>query len=102
MLIDQPDQPQELESSEDFQEEQNLVARLVNLVYNENLDQHFRVCFFIKRNFLPISQKKFQLLNKIRKSFGNGGKLRLRYTLPPVIFSAYKLLLRFAHEKDLV
>uniref|UniRef100_A0A914DM28 Vacuolar protein sorting-associated protein 35 n=1 Tax=Acrobeloides nanus TaxID=290746 RepID=A0A914DM28_9BILA len=83
LLIDQPDQPQELESSEDFQEEQNLVARLVNLVYNENLDQHFR------------------LLNKIRKSFGNGGKLRLRYTLPPVIFSAYKLLLRFAHEKDL-
>lgn len=43
LLVDQSDQPQELESSEDFQEEQNFVARLVNLVYNENPDLHFRV-----------------------------------------------------------
>lgn len=43
LVSDQEDQPKELEDNEDFIEEQNQVARLVHLIYNEDADSHFRV-----------------------------------------------------------
>jgi hypothetical protein len=40
----------------------------------------------------------FQLLNKMRKVFGLGGKARIRFTLPPTIFETHKFALRFAEQ----
>lgn len=65
------------DNNEDFEEEQILVAKLINLVQNEDLELNFK------------------LLNKIRKKFGLGGKWRLRYTLPSTIFSTFKLIKKY-------
>lgn len=35
-----------------------------------------------------------------RKHFGRGGKFRLKYTLPPLVYATYKLLRRFNEKKD--
>lgn len=43
LVLDQEDQPKELEADEDFIEEQNQIARLVHLINNEDVDSHFRV-----------------------------------------------------------
>ena len=34
----------------------------------------------------------FQILNVARKHFGTGGDTRIRFTLPPLVFAAYKLI----------
>ncbi|KAK6038020.1 hypothetical protein COOONC_24475, partial [Cooperia oncophora] len=40
------------------------------------------------------------LLNNARKILGAGGKARIKYTLTPIIFELYKLILRFVDLKD--
>ncbi len=37
----------------------------------------------------------YQILNTARKQFGNSGKERIKYTLPPIIFKAYELAARY-------
>ncbi|CAM6058139.1 unnamed protein product [Sphagnum tenellum] len=59
---------------EDFQEEQNLVARLVHMLVNDDPEQMFLI------------------LTTARKHFVQGGPRRLQYTLPPLIFTALKLV----------
>jgi len=36
-----------------------------------------------------------KILNTARKHFGNSGKERIKYTLPPIIFKAYELAYRY-------
>lgn len=45
---------------------------------------------------------KIKILNTARKQFGNSGKDRINYTLPPLIFRAYDLAHRYkqAAEQD--
>lgn len=59
---------------EDFAEEQNLVARLVHMLVNDD------------------PEVQFEILTVVRKHFGMGGPARLVFTLPTVIFSALKLV----------
>jgi hypothetical protein len=59
---------------EDFEEEQNLVARLV----------HHLAC--------PNSEGQYRVLLAARRHFGQGGPKRLRHTLPPLIFSGLQLV----------
>ncbi|MFH4978681.1 hypothetical protein AB6A40_005390 [Gnathostoma spinigerum] len=80
LMQDQEDQPENVESSDDFSEEQSLVARIVSLIQADSCDQ------------------QFLLLNSARKAFGVGGPHRIKYTLPPVVFSVYRLIIRFAVE----
>uniref|UniRef100_F1KWT9 Vacuolar protein sorting-associated protein 35 n=1 Tax=Ascaris suum TaxID=6253 RepID=F1KWT9_ASCSU len=80
LVIDQEDQPDELETNEDFADEQSLVARMVNLIQAESADQ------------------QFILLNTTRKHFGSGGRYRIKHTLPSIVFAVYQLVLRFANE----
>lgn len=35
------------------------------------------------------------MLTTTRKHFGNGGNKRIRYTLTPIVFQAYKLAFRY-------
>lgn len=42
----------------------------------------------------------FQILNTARKHFGSGGDKRIKFTLPPIIFAAYRLAHRYKQEED--
>ncbi|KAI8853807.1 vacuolar protein sorting-associated protein 35-domain-containing protein [Chytridium lagenaria] len=58
---------------EDVCEEQNLVARLVHLVKADE------------------PEEEFMLLAATRKHFGEGGDIRIRFTLPPLVMSSILL-----------
>ena len=66
---------------EDFEEEQNLVARLV----------HQLSC--------PESEEQYRMLLAARRHFGQGGPARLRHTLPPLVFAGLQLV-RELHAKS--
>lgn len=59
---------------EDFKEEQNLVARLVHMLVNEDQEEMFKI------------------ITTVRKHFLQGGPRRLSFTVPPLVFSALKLV----------
>ncbi|CAL2032311.1 unnamed protein product [Caenorhabditis brenneri] len=82
LLKDQAKQPENAHDTEEFADEQNLVARLLHLIRADDVDS------------------QFLLLNSARKVLGEGGRHRLRYTLPPIIFELYRLVLQFADMKD--
>ena len=42
----------------------------------------------------------FQILNAARKHFGNGGDKRIKYTLPPIVFSAYRLSTKYREIQE--
>lgn len=85
VITDSNDKPLDYEEdNEDFIDEQTLVARLIHLMHSDSLDEQFII------------------LNTARKQFGNSGKDRIKYTLPPIIFGAYELACRYkaAAEED--
>ncbi|XP_074645707.1 vacuolar protein sorting-associated protein 35-like [Tubulanus polymorphus] len=84
LVMDQNDQPQDEEDPEDFIEEQGLMGRFINLLLSDDLDQQYLI------------------LNTSRRNFGAGGNKRIKFTLPPLVFSAYKLAFRYkaAAEED--
>lgn len=82
LVQDQNDQPEEPEDPEDFAEEQGLMGRFIHLLYSEDPNQQFLI------------------LNTARKHFGNGGDQRIRYTLPPIVFAAYRLAFRYSQLKE--
>ena len=43
-----------------------------------------------------------QILNVARKHFGTGGDSRISYTLPPLVFAAYKLITEYHSLKEKV
>ncbi|GIY05603.1 vacuolar protein sorting-associated protein 35 [Caerostris extrusa] len=77
LVQDQTDQPADEDDPEDFAEEQGLMGRFINLLQADTPDQ------------------QFLMLNITRKYFGNGGNRRIRYTLTPIVFQAYKLAFRY-------
>lgn len=82
LVQDQADQPQEEEDPEDFVEEQVLVGRLANLMVSDSADQQYLI------------------LTTARKHFGSGGNKRTRYTLPPLVFRAYRLAFKYMSLSD--
>jgi vacuolar protein sorting-associated protein 35 len=74
LVKEQADQPVEPPDPDDFEEEQMMMACLVDL---------FRA---------PEPDQQYMILNVARKHFGTGGDKRIRYTLPPLVFAAYKLI----------
>ncbi|KAL1199745.1 Vacuolar protein sorting-associated protein 35C [Cardamine amara subsp. amara] len=61
---------------EDFQEEQNSVARLVHMLYNDDPEEMYKIIFTVRKHILT------------------GGPKRLPLTIPPLVFSALKLIRR--------
>lgn len=61
---------------EDFQEEQNLVARLVNKLYIDDPEEMSKIIFTVRKHIVA------------------GGPKRLPLTIPPLVFSALKLIRR--------
>ncbi|CAI0435157.1 unnamed protein product, partial [Linum tenue] len=70
---------------EDFKEEQNSVARLINMLYNDD------------------PEELLQIIYTVRKHIMNGGPTRLPFTVPPLVFSALTLIRCLqAHDGDVV
>ncbi|KAJ1551781.1 Vacuolar protein sorting-associated protein 35, partial [Cladochytrium tenue] len=65
---------------DDVVEEQNLVAKLVHLISSESEDP----------------DDDLMLLDAARRHFGQGGDLRIRFTLPPLVIDSIQLSRRFA------
>ena len=84
LICDQPDQVVTGQDAEDFAEEQNLMARLIHLLAAEesDLDQQYR------------------MLTSARKQFGAGGPRRIPFTLPPLIYEAFKLARKYFDAKQ--
>lgn len=84
LISDQPDQVVTGQDAEDFAEEQNLMARLIHLLAAEesDLDQQYR------------------MLTSARKQFGAGGPRRIPFTLPPLIYEAFKLARKYFDAKQ--
>ncbi|KAG9146532.1 hypothetical protein Leryth_022593 [Lithospermum erythrorhizon] len=59
---------------EDFKEEQNSVARVIHLLYNDDPEEMLKI------------------ICTVRKHIMTGGPKRLPFTVPPVVFSALKLI----------
>ncbi|KAI9094429.1 vacuolar protein sorting-associated protein 35 [Phlyctochytrium arcticum] len=77
---------------EDVVEEQNMIAKMVHLVRTRNHD----------------ADTEFTLLSTTRKHLGEGGDIRIRFTLPPMAIASIRLARKFqsstededsAHEK---
>uniref|UniRef100_A0A0N4ZA51 Vacuolar protein sorting-associated protein 35 n=1 Tax=Parastrongyloides trichosuri TaxID=131310 RepID=A0A0N4ZA51_PARTI len=67
LMIDQPDQMEDIDGNEDFMEEQGLLSRLP--FYIDDLDFN----------------NQLDLLKKLKRALGNGGKHRIKYTLPSIV-----------------
>ncbi|CAO2833808.1 unnamed protein product [Amaranthus hypochondriacus] len=61
---------------EDFKEEQNSVARLIHMLYNDDPDEMLKIICTVQRHIMT------------------GGHRRLPFTVPPLVFSALKLVRR--------
>jgi len=81
LIQDQADQPSDIDE-EDFAEEQGLVGRLTHLFVSDNPDEHYLN------------------LAKAISHFEKGGKDRMKYTYPAIIFSSFKLSYQFKEHQD--
>lgn len=72
---DDDDEKKDDAGNEDFENEQNLVAKLIHLIRTtQSTDIHYKS------------------LHLARKYFGKGGEKRLLFTFPPLVFNALRLI----------
>jgi vacuolar protein sorting-associated protein 35 len=81
LLTDQTDQPKDIDE-EDFVEEQNVVAAVVNLFDHEQEEQLFLI------------------YSTARKQFGQGGEKRIKFTLVPLVFRTLHLARKIKQRGD--
>ncbi|KAJ4714150.1 Vacuolar protein sorting-associated protein 35 [Melia azedarach] len=65
--------PHEEVDEDDFKEEQNSVARLIQMLHNEDPEEMFKIICTVRKHILT------------------GGPKRLPFTVPPLVFSSLKL-----------
>ncbi|CAD5174462.1 vacuolar protein sorting-associated protein 35B [Musa acuminata AAA Group] len=74
-LVKETDEAQDDElDEEDFKEEQNSVARLIHMLCTDDAEEMFKIICTVRKHILL------------------GGPKRLAFTVPPLVFSALKLL----------
>ncbi|XP_058103928.1 vacuolar protein sorting-associated protein 35B-like isoform X2 [Magnolia sinica] len=76
LIKDMDGTPADELDEEDFKEEQNSVARLIHMLFNEDPEEMMKIICTVRRHILQ------------------GGPTRLPFTVPPLIFSALKLVRR--------
>ncbi|KAM4118441.1 hypothetical protein ACB094_02G203000 [Castanea mollissima] len=67
---------------DDFKEEQNSVSRLIQMLYNEDPEEMFKVICTVKKHILT------------------GGPKRLPFTVPPLVFSCLKLVRQLQGQEE--
>jgi len=81
-ISDQEDQPSEAPDPEDFLEEQSLVGRFVTLLQAETPDM------------------QYQMISLTKKKLSGGGAERLKFTMPALVFKAFRLAQQYAELGD--
>ncbi|GKB83682.1 vacuolar protein sorting-associated protein 35B-like protein isoform X1 [Tanacetum coccineum] len=66
---------------EDFNEEQNSVARVIHVLYNDDPEEMLKI------------------ICTVRKHIMTGGPKRLPFTIPPLVFSALRLVRRLQNQE---
>ncbi|KAL3527235.1 hypothetical protein ACH5RR_011891 [Cinchona calisaya] len=69
-------------NEEDFQEEQNSVARLIQMLHNDDPEEMLKIICTVKKHIL------------------SGGRKRLPFTVPPLIFNTLKLIRRLQNQDE--
>ncbi|KAK5647170.1 hypothetical protein RI129_002062 [Pyrocoelia pectoralis] len=82
LVSDQSDQPKIEVDIEELAEEQGLLSRFIHQFKSTSPDQQYLV------------------LSSARKILGAGGSLRIKHTLPPLVFQAYQLAHKYKDLKD--
>lgn len=72
---------------DDVVEEQTIVAKMLKLVHISNDDE-------------PDLDKEFELLSAARKHIGEGGDIRIRFTLPSIVFSSINLANKYINSSE--
>ncbi|XP_038903671.1 vacuolar protein sorting-associated protein 35A-like [Benincasa hispida] len=67
---------------DDFKEEQSSVARLIQMLYNDDPDEMFKIICTVKKHILP------------------GGIKRLPFTVPALVFSSLKLVRQLQGQEE--
>ncbi|KAJ6305110.1 hypothetical protein OIU78_020618 [Salix suchowensis] len=81
-LIKDLDGAEEEVDEDDFKDEQNSVARLIQMLYNDD------------------QEEMFQIICTVKKHIMTGGPRRLPFTVPPLVFSSLKLVRRLQGSQD--
>ncbi|KAB5556765.1 hypothetical protein DKX38_007674 [Salix brachista] len=81
-LIKDLDGAEEEVDEDDFKDEQNSVARLIQMLYNDDQEQMFQIICTVKKHIMT------------------GGPRRLPFTVPPLVFSSLKLVRRLQGSQD--
>eukprot|EP00268_Persea_americana_P018225 TRINITY_DN1902_c0_g1_i3.p1 TRINITY_DN1902_c0_g1~~TRINITY_DN1902_c0_g1_i3.p1 ORF type:complete len:790 (+),score=145.59 TRINITY_DN1902_c0_g1_i3:289-2658(+) len=76
LIKDMDGTPADELDDEDFKEEQNSVARLIHMLFNEDPEEMFKIICTVRRHILQ------------------GGPTRLPFTIPPLVFTTLKLVRR--------
>lgn len=72
---------------DDVTEEQTMVARMLRLVH-------------LSKNEEINLDKEFELLSAVRKHLGEGGDIRIRFTLPSIVFSSIILANKYINSSE--
>jgi len=72
---------------DDVVEEQTIVAKMLKLVHLGSEDE-------------PDLDKEFELLSAARKHIGEGGDIRIRFTLPSIVFSSINLANKYINSSE--
>jgi len=67
---------------DDFSEEQSLMGRFITLLNSD------------------VADVQYQILNTTKTKLSVGGEQRIKYTMPPLVFQAFKLARRYATLKE--
>ncbi|XP_022739703.1 vacuolar protein sorting-associated protein 35A-like isoform X2 [Durio zibethinus] len=67
---------------DDFKEEQNSVARLIQMFYNDDTEEMFKIICTVRKHILA------------------GGPKRLPFTVPPLVFSSLKLVRQLQGQEE--
>ncbi|KAJ4964787.1 hypothetical protein NE237_016636 [Protea cynaroides] len=81
LIMDLDGSPVEELDEEDFKEEQNSVARLIHMLSNDDPEEMLKIICTVRKHILA------------------GGPKRVTFTIPPLIFSALKLVRRLQGQE---
>ncbi|XP_014520794.1 vacuolar protein sorting-associated protein 35A [Vigna radiata var. radiata] len=82
LIKDSDGVPKDELDEDDFKEEQNSVARLIQMLYNEDPEETFKI------------------IDTVRKHILTGGPTRLPFTVPPLVFSSLKLVRQLQGQEE--
>ncbi|OMO55794.1 Vacuolar protein sorting-associated protein 35 [Corchorus capsularis] len=82
LIKDLDGSPDDEVDEDDFKEEQNSVARLIQMLYNDDPEEMFKIICTVRKHILA------------------GGPKRLPFTVPPLVYSSLKLVRQLQGQEE--